>query len=296
MYDYEYIKNKVNIPLSILDEIDSSNEEAKRRIISGEKEDFVIVARKQTAGKGRKGRSFYSPKDTGIYLTFTHFTSSSVEESLSVTIASSVIVYRVLKEVLGTDCKIKWVNDLYFCERKVCGILCEWSMGNAFEGIENAIVTGIGINISTDDFPDEIRQKAGSLINDKSLFINEKTDNKDCNNHAEYKDNTDSDVHIDHMDSKDNNEFKGSYADDIVSGIINGLKEYFKENNLSLYMDDYRNNSMVLGRKVELSGAEGVFAKGLASAFTDKGELVITLDDGTNRIIDSGEISLIFAD
>ncbi|MCR4649688.1 MAG: biotin--[acetyl-CoA-carboxylase] ligase [Lachnospiraceae bacterium] len=272
MYDYEYIKNKVNIPLSILDEIDSSNEEAKRRIKSGEKDDFVIVARKQTAGKGRKGRSFYSPKDTGIYLTFTHFTSSSVEESLSVTIASSVIVYRVLKEVLGTDCKIKWVNDLYFCERKVCGILCEWAMGNESEGICNAVVTGIGINISTEDFPDEIRQKAGCLINEKTVFENESRDNKDYP------------------------ERKGSYADEIVSGIINGLKNFFNENNLSLYMDDYRKNSMVLGRKVELSGAEGVFAKGLASAFTDKGELVITMDDGTKRNVDSGEISLIFAD
>ena len=72
MYNEKTINNDTNIPVEILDEIDSTNEEAKRRIKEGCNKDFVLVARKQTKGKGRKGRSFYSPKDTGIYFTFAH--------------------------------------------------------------------------------------------------------------------------------------------------------------------------------------------------------------------------------
>ena len=69
MYDEKNINNNTKVNVEILDETDSTNEEAKRRIQSGFSKDFVLVAREQTKGKGRKGRSFYSPKDTGLYMT-----------------------------------------------------------------------------------------------------------------------------------------------------------------------------------------------------------------------------------
>ena len=120
MYDVKYIKNKLNneILIDILDEIDSTNEEAKRRIVKGVNEDFVLIARMQTSGKGRKGRSFYSPLDTGIYLTYTHFTEESIEASLKTTVATSVIVKNSIKEATGLNCGIKWVNDLYLNGKK----------------------------------------------------------------------------------------------------------------------------------------------------------------------------------
>ena len=73
MYNFDFLNKYSPVPVYILDEIDSTNEEAKRMIKNGTNKDFVILAKKQTNGKGRKGRSFYSPKDTGIYYTYVHY-------------------------------------------------------------------------------------------------------------------------------------------------------------------------------------------------------------------------------
>ena len=156
MYNKNYLDEKVKVNTKILDEIDSTNEEAKRRIKGGATEDFVLVARKQTAGKGRKGRSFYSPKDTGIYLTYTHFTDEAAENVLKVTVVASVIAAKTIKDTLNLDCGIKWVNDLYLNGKKVSGTLCEYIFKGTYENEKNAVIVGIGINLSTEDFPEEI--------------------------------------------------------------------------------------------------------------------------------------------
>ncbi len=256
MYDLNYIKNKLNneIQIDILDEIDSTNEEAKRRIANGVYEDFALVARMQTAGKGRKGRSFYSPLDTGIYLTYTHFTDDSIEDSLKTTVATSVIVKNAIKGATGLDCGIKWVNDLYLNGKKVCGILCECILKNTYDNNKNAIIIGIGINLTTSYYPEEISDKAGSIIT--------------------------------------NNDMNQDIRNDIVSYIINGLVLFFSDKGYN-YIDDYRKSSIVLGKKVELSDASGIYAKGLVKDILDDGELLLLDDDNQEKVIDSGEISLI---
>ena len=244
-------KSKVNI--DILDEIDSTNEEAKRRIKEGASDDFVLVARKQTAGKGRKGRSFYSPKDTGIYLTFTHFTDESAENVLKVTVAASVIAAKTIKDTLNTDCGIKWVNDLYFNGKKVSGTLCEYIFKGIYGNEKNAVIVGIGINLSTEDFPEEILNKAGSLF----------------------------------LDIKDN-----TCYDDIVIGIANGLKTFFESCDLNSYLPLYKELSIVLGKEVELSDASGVLDNGTVIDFNDNGAIILETKNGEKKTFDSGEISL----
>ncbi|MBO4346516.1 MAG: biotin--[acetyl-CoA-carboxylase] ligase [Lachnospiraceae bacterium] len=255
----------LNNIIEYLDEIDSTNDEAKRRVLKGNNEDFTLVASSQTAGKGRKGRSFYSPKDTGLYLTFTHFSEEGLEDNLKVTTASSVIVRRAIKNVLNIDCGIKWVNDLYYNDRKICGILCECMLKDSFGTDRNAIITGIGINLSTECFPEEISSKAGSLI-DRSK--------------SEYSDGNDF-ISIDVIRKK--------LADEIVSG----LKDFFLNRDLSAYMDEYLSASLVVGKEVELSDAKGVFAKGIVKGFTNEGELILKEKDDSIKIINSGEISLV---
>ena len=254
----------LNNLIEYLDEIDSTNEEAKRRVLKGINEDFVLVASSHTAGKGRKGRSFYSPKDTGLYLTFTHFSEDGLEDNLKVTTASSVIVKRAVKKILNIDCGIKWVNDLYYNDKKICGILCECMLKDSFGTKRNAIITGIGINLSTDCFPEDISSKAGSLI---SVERTEYPDNKDR-------------VSVDLIREK--------LADEIVSG----LKEFFLNRDLTSYMEEYLSSSIVLGREVELSDAKGFFAKGVVEGFTHDGELILK-ENGSEKIINSGEISLV---
>jgi len=255
MYDKKYLDDKLIVNTEILDEIDSTNEEAKRRILSGVCVDFSLIARKQTAGKGRKGRSFYSPKDTGIYFTYVHFTDQSPEALLKVTVAASVICAKAIKEALDIDCGIKWVNDLYLNDKKVSGTLCELILKDTLGNKRNAVIVGTGINLSTDDFPKELSGKAGSLeegkISDKSI-------------------------------------------DDIVIGYSNGLHDFFENNDLNSYMLLYRRLSIVLNKEVELSDASGFLDKGTVIDFDDEGAIIIRNQSGDIKRFDSGEISLLF--
>jgi BirA family biotin operon repressor/biotin-[acetyl-CoA-carboxylase] ligase len=140
-----------------LDEIDSTNSEAKRRADS-ESGSLLITARTQTGGRGRMGRSFYSPKDTGIYMSYLYRPKTALSQNIAVTSATAVAVCRALK-YFGFDPKIKWVNDIYLGDKKVCGILCE----SVTNHIGTAVIIGIGVNVSTENFPDEIIDTAVSL-------------------------------------------------------------------------------------------------------------------------------------
>ena len=105
-----------------------------------------VVAMEQTAGRGRRGREFYSPKGSGIYLSVILEPKGTLEGSLLITTAAATAVYKAVKEVCGVKLGIKWVNDLYKDNRKVCGILTEAVTDFESGNIEFAIV-GIGLNL-----------------------------------------------------------------------------------------------------------------------------------------------------
>lgn len=142
-----------------LEETDSTNNEAKRMFLSGRRTPVVISAAHQTAGRGRNNRSFYSPKDTGIYMSVLVPLKEELSRVISVTTAVSVITAEALEKYAHVSPKIKWVNDLYMNDRKVCGILAE----AVFDGSDSGIVVGIGINVSTGYFPEEIADIAASV-------------------------------------------------------------------------------------------------------------------------------------
>lgn len=140
--------------------IDSTNSEAKR-IAQSERprRPILFVAETQTAGRGRSGNSFYSAKDCGAYFSLL-LPVKEVAESVCLTSIAAVAVFRAVRAVFGLETGIKWVNDLYWNGKKVCGILCEGvtdSIG------ENYVIVGVGINIASQDFPNEIKEIAGSL-------------------------------------------------------------------------------------------------------------------------------------
>lgn len=140
------------------DVIDSTNLEAKRQIKSGAKLPSIILADTQTAGKGRMGRQFYSPDKTGLYMSFVYEPLTDFQDSVTVTSAVAVAVVRAIEELTDLNPKIKWVNDIYIDDKKVAGILTE-----AVTGEKTSIIVGIGVNITTDHFPDEIKDTATSL-------------------------------------------------------------------------------------------------------------------------------------
>ena len=115
----------------------------------------LITADCQTAGRGRTGKSFYSPAGSGIYFTLLFEADKNFD---LITPAAAVCVCRAIKKFTGKDAKIKWVNDIFLDGKKVCGILTE-----RFKAKDKELTaTGIGVNITTSDFPDDL-QNAGSL-------------------------------------------------------------------------------------------------------------------------------------
>ncbi len=161
-YDKEKLKvyiSEYGCELFLYDEIDSTNTEAKRYALSGGKCPAAFIADTQTSGRGRMGRSFYSPEGTGIYLSLLLPIHERSADVLRLTSAAAVAIRSAVFRMTGRDTKIKWVNDLYYNEKKIAGILCEsfFSDGYGF------LTVGVGINLCTESFPPEIAHTAGSL-------------------------------------------------------------------------------------------------------------------------------------
>ena len=145
-----------------LEEVDSTNNYAKKISIS-ERGDVLIAAKRQTAGKGRMGRTFFSP-ESGIYMSLLLHPDFPVERTDQITGMAAVAVSRAVAKVFGIETHIKWVNDIYIGNKKVGGILCEGAI-NPDCGKFEYVVLGVGVNLARPegDFPDEIKDIAAAL-------------------------------------------------------------------------------------------------------------------------------------
>ncbi len=165
----EQINNELEYDCDIilLDEIDSTNNYLKILAEKGAKEDTVVIAKSQTSGKGRLGRTFYSSLG-GVYMSLLLKPKFSAEKSLFITTAAAVAVANAVESKTGNKTQIKWVNDIFVDSKKVCGILTEASIDFETGGLNYAVL-GIGINIRKpkDDFPEEIKQIAGVISEDE---------------------------------------------------------------------------------------------------------------------------------
>jgi BirA family biotin operon repressor/biotin-[acetyl-CoA-carboxylase] ligase len=162
--------NKYNI--LVYDTVDSTNNYGKKLISNGSKEESIIISNEQTKGRGRMGREFFSPANTGVYMSFVLFPNRHVSELGTLTTKVCVAICRVIEKIKDCKAEIKWVNDIYVDKKKVCGILTE-AVTDFESGTVEAIVIGIGLNISpaSSDFPDELSLSAGS-VNPESISRN----------------------------------------------------------------------------------------------------------------------------
>ena len=152
------------IKIDTVDIIDSTNEEMKRRARMGEGEISLLVAEEQISGKGTKGRSFFSPDGTGIYMSLLLRPTYTPEQCTFLTTMAAVSVARAVEKVTGIMLQIKWVNDLYLDGKKVGGILTQAHLSENGKAVEWAVV-GIGINLSEPEggFPEELKEIATAL-------------------------------------------------------------------------------------------------------------------------------------
>ncbi len=144
-----------------LDKVDSTNNQARRLLMSGETAPFLLVAEEQTAGRGRLGRAFYSPAG-GLYLTLAIGAGQAAEDALGVTAYAAVAVAEAVQHICSRTLRIKWVNDLFWEEKKVCGILTEATTD--FEtGTVESLLIGIGLNLRPTPWPEPLRNIVGDL-------------------------------------------------------------------------------------------------------------------------------------
>ena len=151
-------------PVQVYDSLESTNRTAKLLALDGAPHGTLVLAGHQSAGRGRLGRSFASPAGKGVYLSVVLRPGLSAASAQTATLRAAVAVCRAVQAQCGLELSIKWVNDLYYKGKKVCGILTE--AGTDLEsGQLEWLVVGIGLNLTStaEDLPPELSARAGSL-------------------------------------------------------------------------------------------------------------------------------------
>lgn len=151
------------LDITLFDELDSTNTYLKKLARAGAPEGRVIIARRQSAGRGRLGRSFYSDAE-GLYISVLIRPHMKSESMVFVTAMTAVAMARAIERTVDTDPMIKWVNDIFVRGKKVCGILCESAFGA--DALSEYVVIGAGVNITEPfgGFPADISAVAGALL------------------------------------------------------------------------------------------------------------------------------------
>jgi len=160
LYDLKDIFDNIHV----FDCLESTNQTAKEPFFYFAEHGTIIIADNQTAGKGRYGKSFHSPPGCGIYITFIlHPGKLFFSTPTLITAFAAAAVCETIEALCDKSPKIKWVNDIFLADKKICGILTE-SVNNP-ENIQQ-IILGIGINFSDppEGFPAELQSIAGSLF------------------------------------------------------------------------------------------------------------------------------------
>ena len=142
------------LPVSVLQSVDSTSSECRRRLAAGETR-CLILAEQQTAGRGRQGKEFFSPAGRGLYLSLMFSPVGGIPAADGFTSYAAVCVRRAIRAACGIECGIKWVNDLFYHGRKVCGILTE--------AVGETLIAGVGIDLLSGDLPAELESIAGAL-------------------------------------------------------------------------------------------------------------------------------------
>jgi BirA family biotin operon repressor/biotin-[acetyl-CoA-carboxylase] ligase len=158
----------MNFTILYFETLASTNSEASNQAKRGADEGLCVVARQQTAGRGRHGRTWNSPKDAGLYFSIVLRPRIETRFLPLITLTAAIAVHDALEELFQIDCDIKWANDVHAGGKKICGILAETV--ETSKGL--AVILGIGINLKSSNFPAELEEIATSIENEASQIPN----------------------------------------------------------------------------------------------------------------------------
>ena len=245
----EELRNEINI--EVFEKVTSTNTLIRQRAEAC-KEGLVFVAEEQTAGKGRLGRSFFSPGRTGLYISLVLKPKIQPQDAVMITTAAAVSVCEALEKSGADNPQIKWVNDVFVNNKKVCGILTE-SNFNPQSGMLDYVILGIGINVYEPEggFPEEIKDIAGAVFSEKS---------EDLRNI-------------------------------VAADFLNSFMNYYYHISEKLHFEKYAERCFVLGKDISVICGDSVKAAKALSLDEGCG-LCVEFDNGEKTVLNSGEISI----
>ena len=240
-----------NIEISLLSTVSSTNTLMKANADANKPEGCLLIANEQTNGKGRYGRNFYSPNDTGIYMSLLLRPKNCTSvQAAQITTMAAVAMCESIETVSGERAEIKWVNDILIRGKKVCGILTEGSFDLETDALTYAVL-GLGINLyePKEGFPAALTSVAGTIF------------------------------HAPHSDAKNR----------LVAEFLNRFFQYYQSSDPTDYVEEYRKRSIVLGKQIRLVSAEKT-QTAIVLEIDNRCRLLVRYEDGTMDYCSSGEI------
>lgn len=242
-----------DLDLTVLPTAPSTNALVREKANQGCPEGCIIIACEQTAGRGRYGRQFFSPVDSGVYLSLLlRPTAYSPQQATCLTAAAAAAMCQAIEEVTGQQPGIKWVNDIFLHGKKVCGILTEAAVGLE-TGTLNYMVLGAGVNLypPVKGFPEEIQSIAGSVLE------------RSC------------------PEAKNR----------LVGEFLNRFWDFYSHPECRAYLEDYRARSLAIGRNVTVLSA-GKAVSAYAYGIDDDFRLLVRYENGDTEALSYGEIRI----
>ena len=246
-----------DLDLTVLPTAPSTNALVREKANQGCPEGCVVIACAQTAGRGRYGRQFFSPADTGVYLSLLlRPTAYSPQQATCLTAAAAAAMCQAIEAVTGQQPGIKWVNDIFLHGKKVCGILTEAAVGLE-TGTLNYMVLGAGVNLypPAEGFPEEIQPIAGSVLE------------RSC------------------PEAKNR----------LVGEFLNRFWDFYAHPECRTYLEDYRARSLAIGRNVTVLSA-GKAVSAYAYGIDDDFRLLVRYENGDTEALSYGEIRIQLAE
>lgn len=248
-----FLRDGLALKISVHNEIDSTNRAAKVLAVKGEDSGMVIISNCQSSGKGRYGRDFFSPSDTGLYMSAVLRPSAlPFQTPTAITAYAGLCVLSAVKAACGISLAIKWVNDIMLDGKKAGGILTE-GITDFESGSIQSVIIGIGLNISTPatDFPEAFSKNAVSLYPDGAALIT---------------------------------------RNQIAAEILNHIYCPIYTNEADMF-EAYKDKLMMLGRPVTVIQGENQY-RATPIGINATGQLIVQLPEGTTHTLISGEIKL----
>lgn len=245
----------MQIQIQYRDKVDSTNLWAKELAEAGAAEGTLLVADQQSAGRGRRGRSWSSPAGESIYMSLILRPEILPEQASMLTLVMGLSVVQACRQLYGLDAWIKWPNDMVICGKKACGILTEMNLSK--DGTWYVII-GTGINVNGRDFEAAIADTATSLL----------------------------------LETKEAKNLDRQQIIDVVMACFSKNYELFLETgDLKNLLQAYNQVLINRGKEIRVLESSGDYT-GISDGINEKGELLVTKEDGTCTAVYAGEVSV----